>query len=165
MQKYIDLAKEMGLANALPVTTEQIVFDPRVLLKCRWGCEDYFNQSIKCSTRGYSPQELQAMVQSYDNVLLLHGHDARALSQAVLEIERAAFLDGHYLAFGVRYCNLCKVCVVDQGEACPTPDKVRPCDQLFGIDVFQTARQAGLRIEVLRTKEQTQDRYGFVFID
>ncbi|MBI5603771.1 MAG: hypothetical protein HY879_10480 [Deltaproteobacteria bacterium] len=92
-------------------------------------------------------------------------HQARELSRAVLEIEQTAFLDGHYFAFALRYCNWCKVCAVSQGKPCPTPEKVRPCDQSFGIDVYQTVRNLGWPCDVLQNKDDRQNRYGFVLID
>jgi predicted metal-binding protein len=60
---------------------------------------------------------------------------------------------------------LCKTCAVDQGESCPTPEMVRPCDQSFGIDVYKTVRNQGLPCDVLQNKEDVQNRYGFVLID
>lgn len=55
--------------------------------------------------------------------------------------------------------------VIENGEPCPFPDKVRPCDQTFGIDVYKTARNLGLPCEVLQNKNDIQNRYGFVLID
>jgi predicted metal-binding protein len=165
MEKYIQLAKEMGMVHARQITSCDIVFDIRAILKCRWGCEDYFQESIKCHTRGTTYQERVEMVQRYSNILLLHAHDARTVSQAVLEIERTAFLDGYYFAFAIRSCSLCKVCAVGQGNPCPTPQKVRPCDQSFGIDVYKTVRNAGLPCEVLQTQSDMQNRYGFVLVN
>ncbi|CAB1055887.1 hypothetical protein D1BOALGB6SA_621 [Olavius sp. associated proteobacterium Delta 1] len=105
------------------------------------------------------------MIKAYQSILLVHSHDAGKLSKAVLDIVRTAFLDGHYFSFAIRSCNLCKSCAVDQGKACPTPEKVRPCDQSFGIDVFKTVRSQGLPCGVLQNKEDVQNRYGFVLIE
>ena len=105
------------------------------------------------------------MIRAYQHILLVHANDARKLSKAVLEIERAAFLDGHYFSFAIRSCKLCKTCAVDQGKACSTPEKVRPCDQSFGIDVYKTARSQGLPCDVLQNQEDVQNRYGFVLIE
>ena len=105
------------------------------------------------------------MIKAYQNILLVHSHDDRDLSKAVLEIERTAFLDGHYFSFAIRTCKLCKSCVVDLGKSCPTPDKVRPCDQSFGIDMYKTARKQGLPCSVLQSKGDVQNRYGFVLIE
>ena len=130
-----------------------------------WGCKDFFQHSIRCHTRDTTYQERVDMVKSYNDILLIHSHDARELSVAVVEIERRAFLDGYYFAFAIRTCNLCETCAVEHGHPCPTPDRVRPCDQSFGIDVYKTARGQGLPCEVLQTENAVQNRYGFVLLD
>ncbi len=165
LDKYVQKAKELKMANALIISPSDIYFDIRAILKCRWGCEDFFNQTIKCNTRDTSVQERIEMIQAYRNILLVHSHDARELSKAVLEIERTAFSDGHYFSFAIRFCRLCKSCAVDLGKSCPTPNKVRPCDQSFGIDVYKTARRQGLPCSVLQNEEDIQNRYGFVLIE
>jgi len=165
LDKYVRKAKELKMANAMIISPSDIYFDIRAILKCRWGCEDFFNQTIKCNTRNTTFQERTEIIKAYQNILLVHSHDDRELSKAVLEIERTAFLDGHYFAFTIRSCKLCKSCSVDQGKSCPTPDKVRPCDQSFGIDVYKTARNQGLPCDVLQNKEDVQNRYGFVLIE
>lgn len=163
--KYIRIAKEFNMAKAIIISPDDIYFDIRAILKCRWGCEDFFNQTIKCNTRNTSYTERTEMIKVYQSILFLHSHDARELSKAVLEIERMAFLDGYYFSFGIRYCKLCKICAIDQGKSCPTPEKVRPCDQSFGIDVYKTARNLGLPCDVLQNKEDIQNRYGFILIE
>ena len=162
--KYVQIAKDLKMIDAKIIGPDEIFIDIRAVLKCRWGCEDFFNQTIKCGTRNTSFQERVEMIKSYQTILLLHANDARLLSKAVLEIEKVSFLDGHYFAFGVRYCKLCKVCAVDQGKPCPTPEKVRPCDESFGIDVYKTARNQGLPCDVLQNEKDVQNRYGFVLI-
>lgn len=153
-EKYVELAKSLKAVNTKMISPQDIFFDIRALLKCRWGCEDFFRNSIRCGTRDTTYQERVEMVKGYNNILLVHSHDAKELSIAVLEIERTAFLDGHYFAFAIRACNLCKVCVAQLGNPCPTPEKVRPCDQSFGIDVYKTARNLGLPCEVLQSKQE-----------
>jgi len=165
MEKYVQLAKELGMVDARIISPQDICFDIRAILKCRWGCEDFFQQTIRCHTRDTTYQERVEMIMRYSHILLVRSNDARALSQAVLEIERTAFLDGYYFAFAIRFCNLCKACTVKEGKPCPTPDKVRPCDQSFGIDVYKTVRDLGLPCGVLQNKEDIQNRYGFVLID
>lgn len=163
--KYVQKAKDLKMVDARLITPDDIYFDNRAILKCRWGCEDFFNQTIKCNTRNTLYQERIEMVRAYRSILLVQSHDAGELSRAVLDIEKSAFLDGYYFAFAIRTCNLCKSCAVTQGKACPTPEKVRPCDQSFGIDVYKTARNLGLPCDVLQNKEDVQNRYGFVLIE
>ena len=164
-EKYAELAKSLNAINAKIISPQDICFDIRAILKCRWGCEDFSPDNTKCGTRGTTYQERVQMVKSYNYILLVHSHDARELSVSVLEIERKAFLDGYYFAFAIRTCNLCKVCAEKQGNPCPTPEKVRPCDQSFGIDVYKTVRNLGLPCNVLQSKNATQNRYGFVLLD
>lgn len=166
MQKYIHLAKELKMVNAMIISPKQISFDIRAILKCRWGCDDFLAENnIRCQTRETSFEERVEMVKGFNRILFVHSHDARKLSAAVLEIERAAFLDGYYFAFAIRACNLCKACAAKQGNPCPTPERVRPCDSIFGIDVYKTARNLGLPCKVLQKKNDIQNRYGFVLID
>jgi predicted metal-binding protein len=165
MEKYIALAKKLKMKNAVTLSPQDIFFDIRAILKCRWGCEDYFRESIRCHSRGTTLEERMAMVKQYTCILLVHSPNAREVSRAVLEIERTAFLDGFYFAFALRFCNLCRTCAVSQGEPCPTPEKVRPCDQSFGLDIFKTVRNLGLPCEVLQGKNDLQNRYGLVLID
>ena len=166
MEKYVRLAKDLNMINAKIISPQEIFFDIRAILKCRWGCEyDLTENSIRCHGRDTTYEERVEMVKRYRHILLIHSHDARDLSAAVLEIERTAFLDGNYLAFAIRTCNLCKDCAVKKGDPCPTPEKVRPCDSIFGIDVYKTARNLGLPCEVLQNKTDIQNRYGFVLID
>lgn len=165
MNKYINLAKEFNMLNAMIISPENIYFDIRAILKCRWGCEDFFKESIKCHSRNTTYLERVEMIKRYNNILIVHSHNAKELSVALLKLEKIAFLDGYYFAFAVRCCNLCQSCNIERGEPCPNPDKVRPCDQLFGIDVYKTARSLGLPCEVLKNKDDTQNRYGFLLID
>ena len=164
-EKYIASAKSLKAVNAKIISPQDISFDIRAILKCRWGCEDYFQNSVRCGIRDTTYKDRVEMVKSYHNILIVHAHDARRLSIAVLEIERTAFHDGYYFAFAIRTCNLCKVCAAQLGKHCPSPEKVRPCDQNFGIDVYKTARNLGLPCEVLQSEQDTPNRYGFVLLD
>jgi predicted metal-binding protein len=165
MEKHVNLAKKLGMVDAMITSPKEICFDIRAFLKCRWGCEDSSLGDIKCQTRGTTYQERVEMVKRYSDILLVHSHDAKKLNAALLEIERTVFLDGYYFAFAIRWCNLCKTCSVKEGQACPSPDKIRPCESIFGIDVYKTVRNLGLPIEVLQNKNDVQNRYGFVLLD
>jgi predicted metal-binding protein len=166
VQKYLDMAKELGAVNARLIGPDELHFDRRVILKCRWGCDfDGKADTIKCGSRGLSYDECKKAVRAYQSILLLHNHDAGSLSRMILAIERQAFLDGLYLAFGLRTCHACKKCSAKSEKGCAFPHKVRPCDQAFGIDVYKTARGQGLPCAPLQNKDDVQNRYGFVLLD
>ncbi len=52
-----------------------------------------------------------------------------------------------------------------QGGRVPDPDLARPAMEAAGIDVFATARAAGLPIEVVRTQDGQQDYYSLVLVE
>ncbi|MFZ5642827.1 MAG: hypothetical protein ACOY46_04455 [Bacillota bacterium] len=54
LNKYVSLAKEFNMLNAMIISPDNIHFDIRAMLKCRWGCEDYFKESIRCHSRNTS---------------------------------------------------------------------------------------------------------------
>ena len=165
MQKYIQLAKELKMEDAVLITPQQVYFDKRVILKCRWGCESSSVDNPRCGARGTTYDERVEIIRCYNHILFLHSHDSRQLTRAALEIERAAFLDGYYFAGVIRCCCFCDHCILEQGKDCAHPEKVRPCDQLFGIDMYKTARQLGFPCQVLQSKDEQQNRYGLVLID
>ena len=101
-EKYIDLAKSLNMVNAKLISPKDIFFDIRAILKCRWGCEDFFKDSIKCHTRNTSFQERIEMIKAHKSILIIHAHNATELSEVVLELEKAAFLDGYYFSFAIR---------------------------------------------------------------
>jgi len=165
VDKYVDLAKQLGMTDAILISPQDIYFDIRAILKCCWGCERASQVDIRCDDRNTTFRERVEMVKQYKDILLLHSHDAYQLSHTLLKLERIAFMDGYYFAFTLRSCNLCKECKVGKGEECSFPEKVRPCDQLFGIDVYRTVRQLGLPCDVLQSKKDMQNRYGFLLIN
>ena len=163
--KYKNLALSKGMTDARFISPGDIIFDPRVTLKCAWGCDRSSSPNLRCSSRNTTIQERKDALKRYANILLVHSHDAVSLSNTLLELERTAFLDGYYLAFVVRACNYCEECQVLKGGICSFPEKVRPCETLFGIDMFKTVRVLGLPCDVLQNKEDIQNRYGFLRID
>lgn len=165
IDKYIKSAKRAGILDAQLVSSDDIVFDIRANLKCGWGCDRSIRTSIRCDDRGTSPHERVQMVKQYHKILLLHSNNSHLLSKTILELERLAFLDGYYFAIALRTCNLCAECQALKGKQCLYPNKVRPCETMFGIDVYKTVRQLGLPCETLQNEEDPQNRYGFLLID
>jgi predicted metal-binding protein len=165
IEKYKVIANQYDIDNVMLISPEDIVFDVRSILKCNWGCDKSKNKSIKCDHQGLSIDERKQMIKAYKKILLLHGHDGYKLTKACLHLERELFLDDYYYAFAVRCCNFCKDCIVEKGRDCAHPDKVRPCEEMLGVDVFQTAKKLGMPISVLKQPDDVQNRYGFVLIE
>lgn len=73
------------------------------------------------------------------------------MRRLLVDMERRLFLDGYYKAFGLSGgpCNFCKTCNITR--PCKFPDLARPAMEACGIDVFRTIRNAGLKIDVVKT--------------
>jgi predicted metal-binding protein len=164
LEKYKHIADKYGIEHMLLISPQDIVFDIRSILKCNWGCDKSKGKTIKCDNQGLSIEERKQIINAYSKILLLHGHDGYNVTKACLHIEKELFLDNYYYAFTLRACNFCKDCRVDEGKDCIHPDKVRPCEEMFGIDVYQTARNLELPIKVLKNEDEVQNRYGFVLV-
>ena len=163
---YLGLALEMGAAHALVVTTDQIVFDPRTILKCMFGCEDWgFNHTCPSRPGALSIFEYEKLFRRYSYGIIVHSHDKRLNQNISYEIERRAFLDGFHFAFSLSDCGLCKECAGFQGRPCRNPKKARPAFHSVGIDVFTTAKNLGLPIHPLQDEDDEQNWYAFVFIE
>jgi len=87
------------------------------------------------------------------------------LRKIVADLEREVFLDGYYKAFGMALgpCRFCKTC--DTSEPCKHPYEARPSVEACGIDVYQTARNCGFELEVVRTEECPYSYIGLILIE
>ena len=164
--KYLDMAKEMGAKNAIKFKIEDIVFDPRVALKCIFGCSD-FGRGHTCPYQR-SPltmKEYEEIFSRYSWGIIIGCND-KSLSQKIsFEIERVCFLDGYYFAFSLSDCGLCKTCSKVNGEECRLPAKARPAFHSIGVDVFKTVGQLGLPLYVAKDKDAEVNWYSAVFVE
>lgn len=71
----------------------------------------------------------------------------KSLLSVVSAVEREAFNRGYYLALGLGAgaCKLCDICQLKW--PCKHPGEARPSMEAVGIDVYKTARNAGLELE------------------
>ena len=164
--KYIQQALDMGAKNAVRFEIGDIVFDPRVVLKCLFGCED-FGRGHTCPYQK-SPlnmKEYEEIFAKYSWGIIIGCAD-KAVSQKIsYEIERTCFLDGYYFAFSLSDCGLCKVCTKIHDEPCRVPAKARPAFHAVGIDVFKTVHKFGLPLYVATNPDAEINWYSAVFIE
>ena len=164
-EKYVNMAKECGALNVVEFAVDDIVFDPRTVLKCLFGCSDY--GKIHTCPHQRSPltiKEYKKILKRYEGGIIL-GSDIKLDSQQIsYEIERKCFLDGYYFAFSLSDCALCSTCALATDKECRSPKRARPAFHSVGIDVFKTVRGLGLPIEVLTDMYQPQNWYSAVFI-
>ena len=164
-EDYVNMAKKLGAQGAVEFVIDDIVFDPRTVLKCIFGCSDFGR--IHTCPHQRSPltvKEYRKILKRYEGGIIL-GSDIKLDSQQIsFEIERKCFLDGYYFAFSLSDCALCSTCALVTDKECRSPKRARPAFHSVGIDVFKTVRNLGLPIEVLTDYNDAQNWYSAVFI-
>ena len=162
--KYCELAVSLGAAEAKPIPATSIVTAPWVRMKCLYGCR---GASARKSCPPYSPtpEQTQRLVDSFTRAILIHVRNHADITEIARKVEIAAFLGGHYKAWamGAGPCMLCDDC--DPEEPCVHPDLSRPAMEACGVDVFQTVRNNGFKIEVLTSRDDEPNFFGLVLID
>ena len=145
-RKWVRIALEHGFERAVKISPEMVVTAPWVQKKCRWGCEG-FGKNLQCPPRGMSHEETREMIDSYDTLFLVEGAPpGTAFHKQLLSLEKTAFLDGFHKAFvfGAGPCTVCPECPAD--GTCHHPHLSRPAMEASGIDVYETASRAGVRL-------------------
>ena len=163
---YIEKALSMGAENVVRFSLSDIVFDPRVVLKCMFGCGD-FGKAHTCPYQR-SPltmDEYKRILSVYTWGIIIGCKDKQTSQQISYEIERMCYLDGYYFAFSLSDCGLCGQCAKAVEMDCRFPKKARPAFHSIGIDVFKTVRNFGLPIDVLKNQDDPQHWYSAVFIE
>ncbi len=171
---FCEKAVEMGMQGAKVIDPKSIATAEWVRMKCQYGCPG-FGQSFCCPPRTPTPDVTRKLVDSYQKIILLHQRVAkgdkwswvriRSFSKAVVRLELEMFLDGYYKAWSMRSgpCNLCKEC--NLLGSCKHGLEARPSMEACGIDVYQTARDNGFPIEVMRTHEDEMNIFGLMLVE
>ena len=157
-------ALELGALHAKVVLTRNVFTAAWVRWKCRYGCDGY-GTNLLCPPHSPAPDETRKVLDGYKRAILIHCAAEIDVRRMIADLERTAFLGGFYKAFGFARgpCELCPTCAFEKG--CRHPEEARPAMEACGIDVFQTARKAGLPIEVLTDRCGEQNCYGLLLLD
>lgn len=185
VQKLIELARKEG-ADARAIEASSVTVSDWVRFKCTWGCKGYAKH-LGCPPYAPSPEETRRMIREYRTALLLRFDGIPGIrtidpdkipedfhpmyrkliiwiSDTLYRLEKTAFYDGFYKAFGMGAypCIYCDHCVAEESvgpvdlsmkRLCRHMDKVRPSMEAAGIDVFETVRNAGWEISTIPCKD------------
>jgi predicted metal-binding protein len=158
-------AKRLGFSFARIIETPEIVVEPWVRLKCRFGCCHY-DRSLSCPPYSLDEEKMTATISRYRQALLVQGTPpSDFFHEQLLALERALFLAGHTdaLAFGAGPCPVCPSC--PEGGQCRFPEKARPSLEACGVNVYETARRAGLILNPVLQPEGYVKYVGLVLFN
>ena len=164
-ETYIKEALAAGAADAKLISADTVVTAQWVRLKCQFGCSG-FGQFLTCPPYSPTPEKTAQVLREYQTALLVHANERGRITPLLIRLERQAFLDGYYkaLALGAGPCELCKSCHPEESD-CRHPEKARPAMEACGIDVYQTARNNGMPIEVVTRSTSRQNYYGLLLLE
>jgi len=184
-------AREAGALTAV-IDPREVAVREWVRFKCRYGCKGYAKH-LSCPPYSPKPDETSRMLSEYEHAMLLRfdgvpGREGGSpedvpddfhpwykdlilwVNRTVHALEKTAFYDGYYKAFGFGAypCIYCEHCVAEEVEGrvdeslrrnCRHMDLVRPSMEAAGIDVFATASKAGWSMRTIPCRDM---EYGKV---
>jgi predicted metal-binding protein len=163
---YTRKALLLGADHAVAFEVGDIVFDPRTLIKCMFGCSSWGIEHTCPSRPGaLKPWEYQKIFERYRWGIIIHSVEKKISQEVSFAIESEAFTNGYYFAFSLSDCGLCRECAGYCNKPCVFPKKARPAFHSVGIDVFATVRKFGLPIETLKSQDEQQNWYSAVFVE
>ncbi len=144
-EALVGKAVEMG-AEANLITTDQVFFDPRSFLKCRFGCNRWGKFWTCPPNLDISYEQFQAAYDLYSHVLVLKTADPQKGQDVALAMEKEAMLQyGSSFAFALVLCVQCEECAYP--EPCRYPHLARPSADAYGIDIGKTLEPLGFNLE------------------
>jgi predicted metal-binding protein len=173
LNKYIEKAILLGVSRAKIINTKDIAVGDWVRLKCQYGCGAY-GDCLTCPPYSPTPDYTRKMLGEYSKGLLMQIEDISYKEESrislkfkdiVAELEREIFLDGYYKAFGMTCgpCRFCQIC--DTSKPCKYPRKARPSMEACGIDVYQTAKNIGFKLEVVKSEDSLCSFISLILIE
>jgi predicted metal-binding protein len=173
LEKYVNAVLSKGITYAKIIDAKTVVVSNWVRVKCQYGCGGY-GERLTCPPFSPTPEYTRKMLGEYSKALLMQisGIESekertmsRKLKKIVTDLERDIFLDGYYKAFGMASgpCRLCRTC--NTKKECVYPEQARPAMEACGIDVYQTVRNNGFELQVVKSEDACCSYNGVVLIE
>ena len=187
------MALERGASSACIITPEQIIFDERVRLKCRFPLCRHYGGCFNCPPHTGTVEEMRAQADLFRYAIVYKAdfsgesmvtrdkkskqslEDRRLINDIASAIESAAFYDGYYFATGFSD-GCCKLylcgelpCQAILGGGCRQQALARASMEAVGMDVYRLATLLGWDIYPIGRSIQDDIippglRVGLVFI-
>ena len=158
-------AASLGFLRAVAMDPERVVTGAWVRKKCRYGCGEY-GKGLQCPPHTMDHGETRELLDGYSRAILVEGTPpGKAFHRQLLELEKAAFLQGYHkaLVFGAGPCTICESCP-EEGP-CRHTDRARPAMEASGIDVYETAKNAGLDLAPVKERQGYVKYLGLLLLE
>jgi predicted metal-binding protein len=168
MKRYFELLEkkgvELGAFATRLIETDQIVFDPRSFLKCRFGCKR-FGKYWTCPPHlGISRELFMEAFSRFRWGLVIQTADPRVGQEVALAVEKEAMLSyGCMYAMALVLCVKCDECAFP--DPCKFPHLARPSMDAYGMDIGKTIAPLGFKVEFDSQGKLLPAWYGMVLLD
>jgi predicted metal-binding protein len=164
-----------GFSEYKWINPKEIIVSHWVRIKCLYGCGDYGQGA--CPPNTPEVDECSRFIKEYDRGVIFRFNQfadknnypaewAKMVTEKLLALEREVFLKGFYKVFLLNHacCNLCKSC---EGTRVDCKDKLRsrPSAESFAVDVYRTARNAGMDINVVAENPSEMTKIAILLIE
>jgi len=160
-EHLVELALACGATHAAALPADQISLDAVFRDICQSNACGNYGQCYMCPPDVGDIHEMMARVHTYQSAVLYqtihaledsfdyegmveagarHAAVSQALEQRLCEAGTAGYM--HLSAGG---CKVCEVCAKREQLPCRYPDRAMPSMESYGVNVYQTAQQAGLK--------------------
>jgi len=165
VNRWTELALDIGFDAVTPIFPGDIVTAPWVQTKCQFGCKE-FGKNLQCPPQGMAVHKTRILLDSYTTAFLVRGAPpGRKFHDALLTLEKKAFLEGYHKAFvfGAGPCPICHQCPDDR--QCRHHDLARPAMEGSGIDVYTTVANVGWSLTPVKEKGQYVTYIGLFLVE
>lgn len=160
----IERSIELGASEAKLINVDQIVFDPRSHLKCRFGCNRWGRFWTCPPHLTLSNEMFMDAFRRYDKAIIIKTQEPKAGQEISVAIEKEAMLsNGCGFAFAMALCVQCEPCAYP--EPCRYPHLARPAMDAYGIDIGKTIESLGLKVEFDKEGRLLPAWYCMVLVD
>ena len=172
IEKYLI---EKGLNDFKWINPKDIIVAQWVRVKCEFGCADYGLGT--CPPNTPTVNECDSFFKEYEKGLIIRLSKSadkdkypsawsNEMTNKLLEMERTIFLDGFHKVFLLNQtcCCLCSDCSGNRFD-CKDKKNSRPSPEAFAVDVYQTVRNSGLDINVVKENPSEMHRIAILLIE
>ena len=163
-KSLIEKAVELGALEAKRIKTEQIIFDSRSYLKCRFGCNRWGKYWTCPPNLDITPERFMDAFSQYETAMIIKTADPKAGQDVTLAIEKEAMLaNGDSFAFAMVLCVQCEECAYP--DPCLYPHLARPSMDAYGVDIGRTIETLGFKVAFDPEGKLLPAWYSLVLID
>lgn len=163
-QDLIDRSIKLGAREAKLMDTDQIVFDSRSHLKCRFGCNRWGRYWTCPPNLSLSQEMFMEAFSKYKKAIIIKTEDPRVGQEVSVAIEKEAMLSyGCEFAFAMALCVQCEECAYP--APCLHPHLARPAMDAYGVDIGKTLEPLGFKVEFDKEGKLSPAWYCMVLLD